>query len=380
MTAVATLLLVGCVGPGPAAPTPTNQRTATSVPSLTPTSTPSSSAAARPRPSPSQSSSSRQSSSPSDTNAPATTAPATNLPQVGRSAWVAVSVATLWRSPNAPRVVDRPALANPARIRAWLSALTVPLRRDLNGRADTQALLGDRVVVTARSGSWAKVVVPDQPTPLDARGYPGWVPVAQLTGSAPLAATRTAAVITPTAWLRSDDGAGRPIVEISFGTRLPVVTATPADVRVAAPPGRVTRIAANDVSLTRTGTAALAGDGVGLVRTATTFTDLPYLWAGTSGFGFDCSGLTWLTLRVHGITIARDASPQSTHGRLVPTSALRPGDLLFFANASGVHHVGIYAGVGRMVHAPGSGRGVETVSLSTPPYSDELVRARRYLE
>lgn len=378
MMVVATLLLVGCTGPGPAAPTPSNQRTATSVPSLTPTSTPSSSAAATLRPSPRAAPS--QSSSPGKTSPPTTTAPATNLPQVGRSAWVAVSVATLWRSPNAPRAVDRPALANPARIRAWLSVLTVPLRRDLNGRADTQALLGDRVVVTARSGSWAKVVVPDQPTPLDARGYPGWVPVAQLTGSAPLAAPQTAAVVTPTAWLRSDDGAGRTIVEISFGTRLPVVTATPAEVRVAAPPGRVTRIAAVDVSLTRTGTAALAGDGGGLVRTATMFAGLPYLWAGTSGFGFDCSGLTWLTLRVHGVTIARDASPQSIHGRLVPMSALRPGDLLFFATAGLVHHVGIYAGAGRMVHAPGSGRGVETVSLATPPYADELVRARRYVE
>lgn len=370
MMVAATLLLVGCTGPGPAAPTPSSQRTATSVPSLTPTSTPSSTSASSPSPRPSPRPSPSQNSTPSTTN----------LPKVGRSAWIAVSVATVWRSPNAARPVDRPALANPAGIRAWLSALTVPLRRDLNGRADTQALLGDRVVVTARSGSWAKVVVPDQPTPLDARGYPGWVPVAQLTGSAPLAATHTAAVVTPTAWLRSDDGAGRPILEISFGTRLPVVTATSVEVRVAAPPGRMTRIAAADVSLTRTGTAALAEDGGGLVRTATMFADLPYLWAGTSGFGFDCSGLTWLTLRVHGVTIARDASPQSTHGRLVPTSALRPGDLLFFATADLVHHVGIYAGAGRMVHAPGSGRGVETVSLSTPPYRDELVRARRYLE
>ncbi|MGO4597126.1 C40 family peptidase [Terrabacter sp. 2RAF25] len=289
-------------------------------------------------------------------------------------------MATVWRSPNAPRAVDRPALANPARIRTWLSALTVPLRRDLSGRADTQALLGDRVLVTARSGSWVKVVVPDQPTPLDVRGYPGWVPAAQLTGSAPLSATSTAVVVTPTAWLRSADGARRPIVEISFGTRLPVVTATAAEVRVAAPPGRVTRIAAADVSLTRTGTAALARDGRSLVRTATMFTGLPYLWAGASGFGFDCSGLTWLTLRVHGVTVPRDASPQSTQGRLVPTPDLRPGDLLFFATAGLVHHVGIYAGAGRMVHAPRTGRGVETVSLATPPYAAELVRARRYLE
>ena len=32
-----------------------------------------------------------------------------------------------------------------------------------------------------------------------------------------------------------------------------------------------------------------------------------------------------------------------------------------------------------MVHAPGTGQGVETISTSTPSYAAELVRARRYL-
>jgi cell wall-associated NlpC family hydrolase len=292
---------------------------------------------------------------------------------------VAVSVATVWRSPAAPRAVDRPALTNPVGVRAWLAALTVPLRRDLSNRADTQVLLGDRVVVLARSGSWAKVVVPDQPTPLDARGYPGWVPVTQLTGSAPAPSARTATVVARTAWLRSDDGGQRALVEISFGTRLPLVTAASGEVRVVVPGGRVMRIAAADVSVTRTGTPALPADGRALVRTVTMFTGLPYLWAGTSGFGFDCSGLTWLALRTHGVTIPRDASPQSVRGRPVPTSAVEPGDLLFFADAGMVHHVGVYAGSGRMTHAPGTGHGIETVSLSAPPYADGLVRARRYV-
>src|SRR5665811_1043159 len=105
---------------------------------------------------------------------------------VGREAWVAVSVATLWRTPGSARAIDRPALRNPAGIRQWLSRMTLTDRRGLNGRADTQALLGDRVIVVARSGSWVKVVVPDQPTPLDARGYPGWVPTGQLTALRPL--------------------------------------------------------------------------------------------------------------------------------------------------------------------------------------------------
>jgi cell wall-associated NlpC family hydrolase len=63
------------------------------------------------------------------------------------------------------------------------------------------------------------------------------------------------------------------------------------------------------------------------------FRGLPYLWAGRSGFGFDCSGLTSLDYRVHGITLPRDASPQSQHGTEVARP--RPGDLLAFVNTAG---------------------------------------------
>jgi cell wall-associated NlpC family hydrolase len=49
------------------------------------------------------------------------------------------------------------------------------------------------------------------------------------------------------------------------------------------------------------------------------FTGLPYLWAGRSGFGFDCSGLTSLDYRVHGVVILRDADAQAVRGRVVST-------------------------------------------------------------
>ena len=48
--------------------------------------------------------------------------------RAGAPAWVAVSVATEWRSPFSPRAVDAPALEAPARIRQWLAALTPPTR------------------------------------------------------------------------------------------------------------------------------------------------------------------------------------------------------------------------------------------------------------
>jgi cell wall-associated NlpC family hydrolase len=58
----------------------------------------------------------------------------------------------------------------------------------------------------------------------------------------------------------------------------------------------------------------------------------------------------------------------------VRRAALRAGDVLFF---SGLGHVGIYLGRGRMVHAPQSGRSVEVVTLARSNYGLRLVAARR---
>lgn len=298
---------------------------------------------------------------------------------VGRDAWVDVSVATLWRSPSSPRAVDQPALRDPADIRGWLSSMTLTQRRGLVGRADTQALLGDRVVVVAVSGTWAKVVVPDQPTPLDRRGYPGWVPLAQLTGRAPARTAQVATVLARTTWLRTDDSAARPRLEASFATRLPVLGTTGTRLRVVLPDGSSARVDQSAVRLAMAGHAPLTATGTSLVRTAQGFTGLPYLWAGRSGFGFDCSGLTSLVHRVHGVTIPRDADAQAAAGRAVSTAGRQPGDLLFYARNGYVHHVSMYVGKGQMVQSPATGKSVETIAVSTPSYAAEYAGARRYL-
>jgi cell wall-associated NlpC family hydrolase len=317
--------------------------------------------------------------SPAPTMTPRLSTTAVPPVAVGGQAWVAVSVATLWRSPRSARVVDQPALTNPAGIRTWLSHMTLTDRRGLDGRADTQALLGDRVIVIARSGSWVKVVVPDQPTPLDRRGYPGWVPAAQLTARRPLTTTLVATVVARTTYLRTDTGSATPVTEISFGTRLPRVGLTGAWVRVLTPTGLVRRLAASAVSVRAQGVAALALTGGDVERAAQMFVGLPYLWAGRSGFGFDCSGLTSLDYRAHGVTIPRDADAQAVRGKAVSRSALRPGDLLFYASGGHVHHVAIYAGSGRMVQAPNTGSRVQTIAVSTAAYAREYAGARRLI-
>jgi cell wall-associated NlpC family hydrolase len=53
---------------------------------------------------------------------------------------------------------------------------------------------------------------------------------------------------------------------------------------------------------------------------------------------------------------------------------MKAGDLLFF---SGLGHVGIYIGRGRMVHAPHSGTRVQVVRLGSLSYGARIVGVRR---
>ena len=118
-----------------------------------------------------------------------------------------------------------------------------------------------------------------------------------------------------------------------------------------------------------------------LVRTARSFLDVPYLWGGTSvETGFDCSGLTMTIYQLNGFDLPRTSRDQFAAGSSVERSSLAKGDLLFFAGAEGkVSHVGIYAGNGMFIHAPGRGKRIRTDSLAKEHFSRSFVGARSYL-
>jgi cell wall-associated NlpC family hydrolase len=102
---------------------------------------------------------------------------------------------------------------------------------------------------------------------------------------------------------------------------------------------------------------------------------VPYRWGGASlEGGFDCSGLVYWTYSRLGIDLPHSSYALYARGRRVARSRMKPGDLLFF---SGLGHVGIYVGRGRMVHAPQSGRTVEVVRLGRSSYGRDVVGARR---
>lgn len=308
-----------------------------------------------------------------------TTALACALVGAGRAAaapvvrYVDVSVATLWTSPSAPRAIDRPALTDPVDLAAWNRVLDTSARRGLVGRIETQALFGAPVRVLRQRGAWTQIAVPDQPTPRNRAGYPGWVPTRQLQASATfgrLLSGPVAVVVRPTAWLRGP----KRRLEVSFGTRLPLRGFAGGEVVVVTPDGTRARLARSAVRTYRSPSAIAAPTGQGIVAAARAFLGVRYLWGGTSAFGLDCSGLINLIYRAGGIVIPRDADAQALAGRRIAWSALAPGDLLFYGRRH-IGHVALYAGRGMMIEAPNSASSVRL----TPARRTDLAGTRRYL-
>ena len=290
---------------------------------------------------------------------------------VGQRVWVDVSVATLWTSATAARPIDAKAVSAAVDIRGWLAGMSTSARRDLVGRVETQALYGDRLIVTGVRSGWLHVVAVDQPTHRDRRGYPGWVPARQVTTDAPEASTTVATVTRLTTWLRRTDG--RRLVEVSIGTRLPVIAVNGSSVAVATPSHARAYVDASAVAVRRPSAPALARSAAGVVSTARQFIGRPYLWGGRSGFAVDCSGFTELVYKLRGVVIPRDTDDQAKAGRSASTSALRSGDLLFFREGSTIGHVGFYVGGSKMLHAPHTGATVQVTSMGSPTLARRVV-------
>jgi cell wall-associated NlpC family hydrolase len=81
---------------------------------------------------------------------------------------------------------------------------------------------------------------------------------------------------------------------------------------------------------------------------------------------WDCSGLTRGAWKSAGVKLPHSAKQQYRKGKKVSKSNLKKGDLVFFY--SGISHVGIYAGNGKVIHASRPGKPVASIKMKYMPY------------
>ena len=125
------------------------------------------------------------------------------------------------------------------------------------------------------------------------------------------------------------------------------------------PDGRVGYISTKDAQTESAWRKNLKQTPEAILATAQSMLGFPYIWAGMSPKGTDCSGFVRTVLFMHDIIVPRDAGPQARVGqRIGRMEDLAPGDLVFFGRwkengTPGVSHVGFYLGEGRFIHSLG---------------------------
>lgn len=300
-------------------------------------------------------------------------------PTTGQVALVAVSVSTVWSSPEAPRPCDAAAIAAKPDLPGWVAEMTTEERIGLqDDRTLTQLLLGDRVLIEDSADGWTKIVVPDQARPrLDRRGYVGWIPSAHL---APHDATdhsdAEAYIVNSIMSTLLETPGGRPTdIAVVLGTRLTAAGPANAGCLPVVVPGRAEPLWATLSDLVTAPTEPPTASAV--LDIAERLVGVPYVWGGISPYGIDCSGLVYLAHRHVGVSVPRDADDQADASRQVGVDEARPGDLYFFARpGSSIHHVGIVRGDLTTLHASGTAGRVQH-DVVAGELADTLVATHR---
>lgn len=244
-----------------------------------------------------------------------------------------------------------------------VSVANLRVEPDFSSEMMTQGLMGMPVRVLQREG-WYRIQTPDN--------YITWV---HNVGIHPmtkeeLTAWNDAEKIVVTSHYgfvySQPDLNSQTISDVAAGNRLRWNGSKGAFYRVVYPDGREGYISKSISMPEKKWRSILKQDAASIIRTAYTLMGVPYLWAGTSSKGVDCSGFMRTILFMHDIIIPRDASQQAYVGEHIDIapdfSNLQPGDLVFFGRKATserkerVVHVGMYIGNKRFIHSQGDVR------------------------
>jgi peptidoglycan DL-endopeptidase CwlO len=137
-------------------------------------------------------------------------------------------------------------------------------------------------------------------------------------------------------------------------------------------------VASNSIGAGGTTTASYTGPTSTQAERAVAFAyaqlGKPYQWGATGPGSYDCSGLAQAAWAAAGVSIPRDTYEQWAALPHISSSAIQPGDLLYY---DGVGHVAIYVGNGYIIDAPQTGMDVQKIPMDTGWYASTFVGAAR---
>jgi cell wall-associated NlpC family hydrolase len=114
-----------------------------------------------------------------------------------------------------------------------------------------------------------------------------------------------------------------------------------------------------------------AATGSQIIKVASKYIGVPYVFGGSTPAGFDCSGFSRYVFSQFGISLAHSVNSQSRRGKLIRAKDAQPGDLVIWNDGG---HLGIYAGGWNMIHAPKPGDTVKLAEIYDEPYAVHFVR------
>ncbi len=239
-----------------------------------------------------------------------------------------------------------------------ISVCNLRVTPDYDAEMASQALLGTPVHILqiTDKNNWPQVQTPDT--------YTGWVHKDAITlmtfeqyhdwNAAPkVVVTALTGVVQAEA---SEHAAT--VSDVVAGARLRDLGRKGRYFRVGFPDGRTGYIRRSLAQREADWRKDLSREPSDILATALSMNGFPYIWAGMSPKGMDCSGFVRTVLFMHDIIIPRDSGPQSRTGeRIYGFDDLQPGDLVFFGRndtvAPKVSHVGFYLGEGKFIHSLG---------------------------
>lgn len=103
-----------------------------------------------------------------------------------------------------------------------------------------------------------------------------------------------------------------------------------------------------------------------------------YLWGGTVGPNYDCSGLMQAAFAAVGIRLPRDAYQQEAFTQPIAIAELQPGDLVFFGPPEKATHVGLYVGDHSYIHSSGKEQGRNGIGINCLSEQGDIVSQTYY--